>query len=164
MYNTLPYKIARGLGWFSIALGAIEVFAPRAVTSSLGMGENDGLTRGFGLREIGAGLGILTQKDPTPWMWARVAGDALDLMALLFAQTPNNPRRGTAGAAFLSVAGITLLDFLCAESLQNHVAYRRQPRRDYSDRSGFPLSAEEMRGAAKVRSLAAVRTQKLAGT
>ena len=40
------------------------------------------LTRACGLREIGTGIGILTSKDPSPWLWARVAGDALDIAAV----------------------------------------------------------------------------------
>ena len=37
------------------------------------------LTRACGLREIGTGIGILTSKDPSPWIWGRVVGDALDV-------------------------------------------------------------------------------------
>jgi hypothetical protein len=148
MYNTMSYKLARGLGWFSIGLGAAELLAPGAINRSLGMREYNTLVRGFGLREIGAGLGILTMKRPTPWVWARVAGDALDLTALLLALGPNNPRRGSATTAFLSVAGITLVDILCARALEQQEDYRRQPRRDYSDRSGFKKPAGQMRGAA----------------
>ena len=150
MYNTMSYKIARGLGWFSIGLGVAELIAPGALSRSLGMREHNALVRGFGLREIGAGLGILSMKDPTPWVWARVAGDALDLASLLVSLGPNNPRRGSATAAFLSVAGITLADILTARSLEQHAEYRRQPRRDYSDRSGFKRAPDQMRGAAKL--------------
>ena len=149
MYNTMSYKLARGLGWFSIGLGAAELLAPGAINRSLGMREYNGLVRGFGLREIGAGLGILTMKHPTPWVWARVAGDALDLAALLLALGPGNPRRGSATTAFLSVAGITLVDILCARALERQDDYRRMPRRDYSGRSGFKKPAEQMRGAAR---------------
>ena len=45
--------------------------------------ERDGLvhfegstTLGDHVREIGTGIGILTSKDPSPWLWGRVAGDA----------------------------------------------------------------------------------------
>ena len=148
MYNTMSYKLARGLGWFSVGLGAAELLAPGAINRSLGMREYNTLVRGFGLREIGAGLGILTMKHPTPWVWARVAGDALDLTALLLALGPNNPRRGSATAAFLSVAAITAVDILCARALERQQAYRRMPRQNYSGRSGFKKPAEQMRGAA----------------
>ena len=148
MQNTLPYKLARGLGWFSIGLGVAELLAPGALNRSLGMREHNSLVRGFGLREIGAGVGILTAKHPTPWVWSRVAGDVLDMTALLLALGPGNPRRGSATAAFMSVVGVTLLDIFCARSLERQIEYRRMPRRDYSGRSGFQRTPEQMRGVA----------------
>lgn len=149
MYNTTSYKLARGLGWFSIALGAAELLMPGALNRSLGMREHDTLVRGFGLREIAAGVGILASKDPTPWVWSRVAGDGLDLLSLVTALDSDNPRRGSATAAFLSVAAVTALDIFCARSLGSQRAYRQLPRRDYSDRSGFRNGADQMRGAAR---------------
>ncbi len=50
MYNTVSYKVARGLGWFSIGLGLAELIAPGALNRSLGMREHNALVRGFGLR------------------------------------------------------------------------------------------------------------------
>jgi hypothetical protein len=149
MYNTVSYKVARGLGWFSIGLGVAELLAPGAINRSLGMREYNTMVRGFGLREIAAGLGILTLKNPTPWVWARVAGDALDATALLLSLGPDNPRRGSAATALVSVLGVTLIDILTARSLEQHAEYRQQPRRDYSDRSGFRRAPEQMRGGGK---------------
>jgi hypothetical protein len=148
MYNTTSYKLARGLGWFSVALGAAELLMPGALNRSLGMREHNTLVRGFGLREIAAGLGILLARDPTPWVWSRVAGDALDLASLASSLDSDNPRRGSAVAAFLSVAAVTAMDVFCARSLGTQIAYRELPRRDYSDRSGFRNGADQMRGAA----------------
>jgi hypothetical protein len=148
MYNTVSYKVARGLGWLSIGLGLAELIAPGAINRSLGMREHNTLVRGYGLREIAAGLGILNLKHPTPWVWARVVGDGLDLVSLLLSLGPNNPRRGSARAAFISLAAITAVDVLTARSLEQHEEYRQRPRRDYSDRSGFKSSPDEMRGAA----------------
>lgn len=113
------------------------------------MREHNALVRGFGLREIGAELGILNLKHPTPWVWARVAGDALDLASLLMSLGPNNRCRGSTAAAFLSVAAITVVDILTARSLKQQGEYRRHPRRDYRDRSGFKRSPDQMRGAAQ---------------
>jgi hypothetical protein len=141
MYNTPAYKLARGLGWFSIALGAAELLAPGALNRSLGMREHNTLVRGFGLRELAAGLGILTMRDPTPWVWSRVVGDVLDITALLSGLGRDNPRRGSAVAALFSVALVTAADVICARSLSSRLAYREAPRRDYSRRSGFPQRA-----------------------
>jgi hypothetical protein len=145
MQNTPAYKLARGLGWFSLALGAAEIAAPGMISRTLGMRERNGLVRLFGLRELGAGAGILLQSNPTPWMWARVAGDTLDLAALLLGLDRRNPRRGSATAAFVSVAAISLVDYLCARDLSAQVENRRIPRRDYSERSGITQKPTHLR-------------------
>jgi len=148
-------RLAQGLAWFSIALGAVELLAPRSVTRSLGMHGQETLVRAYGLREITKGVGILMADDPAPWVWARVAGDALDLGTLASAYGDDNPQRENVGMALLNVAGVTALDVYCAQLLSGRQSKARRsrrsqrPMRDYSDRSGFPRPAEEMRGAAR---------------
>ena len=61
-------QLARGLGWFSIGLGVMEVVAPRRVARLLGVGEHRVLMRLLGLREIASGIGILTQQKPVGWV------------------------------------------------------------------------------------------------
>jgi hypothetical protein len=133
-------KLAQGLGWFSIGLGLAEVLAPRALAGALGMRRNTGLIQSFGLREMANGLAILSSRNPAPWVWGRVAGDALDLATLAPALTDRNPKQGNAALATAAVVGVTVLDILCAEALSQDGAdhHRRARRIDYSDRSGFP--------------------------
>lgn len=149
MYNTPAYHVARGLGWFSLALGAAELLTSRGLSRSLGARNYDAPIRIFGIREIVTGIGILTQKNPSPWVWARFAGDLLDMGTLLSVLGRGNPRRGTAMTAFFSVAAVTALDYLCAHSLSEKMQYQRLPRRDYSSRSGFAKSPKKMRGVAR---------------
>ena len=75
------------------------------------------LLRLFGLREIAAGVGLLSQDRLAPWLWARVAGDALDLAVLgsAFAGAPG--RRANVGFATGAVAGVTALDVLAGRRL-----------------------------------------------
>src|SRR5689334_22494336 len=76
-------KVARGLGWFSIGLGLIELFMPRTVARICGgQGRHTAIIRLYGLREIAAGLMIVSSRKPAAGMWSRVAGDALDLATL----------------------------------------------------------------------------------
>ncbi len=103
-------RIAEFLGWFSIGLGVAEVLAPGVVAGAAGMKKKNGVLRLFGLREIAAGVGILTQRRPGPWLWARVAGDALDLAALGTGFASRNSARGRLAAATAAVAGVTALD------------------------------------------------------
>ena len=138
--------LARGLGWFSIALGAAEVLAPGSLARALGMGDKEGVFRAYGLREIATGIAILSADDPTPWVWARVAGDALDMATLSAGLDADNPRKGNVQLALAAVAGVTALDVICGRKLSGDgIAV---VTREYFDRSGLPRPPEEMRGAA----------------
>jgi hypothetical protein len=142
--------LAQGLGWFSIGLGAAELMAPQQLARFLGMEEHTQLIRAYGAREIATGIGILSQEDPTPWMWGRVGGDALDLGTLALGLERDNPQRGNVGLAIAAVAGVMALDIVCAQRLS---AERRDrsaaPIADYSDRRGLPQPPDAMRGVAR---------------
>jgi hypothetical protein len=109
------------LGYFSVGLGLAELLIPRAVQRFVGVAEPRGgtaaLTQAFGARELGAGIAILTSRDPAPAVWARVAGDALDIAAL--GVTLANGRNGRARTLFAlgNVLAITALDVLTARRL-----------------------------------------------
>jgi hypothetical protein len=64
--------LIRGLGWFSLALGAAEVVAPEAVGKLVGLRtvRDPAVIRMLGLREMAAGLGILNSSRPTPCLAA----------------------------------------------------------------------------------------------
>lgn len=141
--------LAQGLGWFSVGLGLAELLAPRTLGRWLGLEEHAGLIRAYGARELAAGIGILAREDPTPWLWTRVAGDALDLATLATRIGDDNPQRGNVGIALAAVAGVTALDVMCAQALAAGRSKPLAPIRDYSGRRGFPRPPEEMRGAAR---------------
>jgi hypothetical protein len=152
--NVQGSSLARGLGWFSVALGAVELLAPRAVARATGIRMSPALMRLYGLREIACGIGILASRDPSPFLAARLGGDALDLITV--AGAPHSALRGARRrriGAIVNVASVTALDAKATAAL---AADRNQRRHEagerfsalYSDRSGFPRSPEEMRGAA----------------
>jgi len=110
--------LARGLGWFSLGLGLAEVMAPQSVAKLIGArGDHRGLLRALGMREIASGVGILTQRRPTGWLWSRVGGDAMDLALLGAALSSGKARRNRVAAAAAAVAGVTVLDMLCSQQL-----------------------------------------------
>lgn len=140
--------LARGLGWFSIGLGLAEIVAGRSIARSLGMEDRTNLIRAYGVREIATGVALLAQDDPTPWVWGRVGGDALDLATLATGLDDDNPRRDNVLLAMGTVAAVTAVDIACAVALHageevGTLTY------DYSDRSGLPRPADQMRGEAR---------------
>jgi len=111
-------KLARFLGWFSLSLGLVELIVPARLTKFLGTRNRTGLVRSaYGLREVAAGVGLLTQRNKAPWIWARVGGDALDLATLGLVMRDVNARKLNVLIALASVAGITALDLLAGQRL-----------------------------------------------
>lgn len=111
-------KAAKALGWASFAIGLTEIFAVRPVERLLGIGDHRGLLTSFGLRECAAGAALLTAGDEpnaqmAGGMWARVAGDAVDL-AMLGAAAKRTDNPGGLAVATAMVLGITALDVMYA--------------------------------------------------
>ncbi len=112
------HRLARFLGWFSVGLGLTELFASHALDQFLGTDHREKTLRFFGLRELAAGVGILSRPAPGPlWVWARVAGDALDLGALGVALDSKETNRQNVAIATVAVVGVTALDVYCAMRL-----------------------------------------------
>lgn len=139
--------VARALGWFSMALGMAELVMPRRVSRLSGMGgDGSGLLRAYGAREAVTGAALLMADNPTPWLWARVAGDALDVATV--AARGLRRQRKTTLFALGALAGVALVDVMAAKASQKAQQRQQARRYDYSDRSGFPRPAGQMRGAA----------------
>lgn len=147
--RTSADALAQGLGWFSLALGAAELAAPAFLARTLARPDDAPLFRAHGLREMATGIGILAAREnPAPWLWARLAGDLLDLATLARGLRRDNPHRMCAGAAMAAVGGIAMLDLACARRL-GEAARGSYIAPDYRDRSGFPRPAADMRGIAR---------------
>jgi hypothetical protein len=146
---TPPDRVARGLGWFSLALGAAELIAPGRLAKALGLEGKETLLRAYGGREIGAGIWALSD-TPAPAIWARVAGDVVDLGTLVAGlKGSDETQKRNNFIALAAVAGVTLVDFVTALSLTAEQSERKgETGRDYSDRSGFPGGVAKARGAA----------------
>lgn len=71
--------MARGLVWFSLALGLAELVAPGTIKRNVGTPGPKGVLQAYGAREIAGGLAILASARPVSMVWGRVAGDLLDL-------------------------------------------------------------------------------------
>lgn len=130
-------RLARVLGWFSIGLGLTEFAAPRTVARLIGLDErrNGGgdvarTLRMFGMREIAAGLGIFSKRQPVGWLWARVAGDVMDLSFLGGALRRASAEPARLAAAAVTVAGVTALDVVCSQRLSARRAITNETEAD----------------------------------
>src|SRR5438874_6792718 len=113
-------RLTNFLGWFSIGLGVTELIAPGALGNLIGVRSRPKtrtVMRLYGLREIAAGIGILTQPRPAGWLWARVAGDGADLSSLAAALRSRRNDKGRVSFAMASVIGVTAADVYCAQQL-----------------------------------------------
>ena len=111
--------LAKGLGLFSIGLGLAEIAAPQSVAQLVGIEDgarNRAVIRGYGARELVNGLAILSQPDAR-WLWARVAGDVVDLSSLVSAlqREGSDVRKVAFGLA--SVAAVMVADIVAARRL-----------------------------------------------
>ena len=125
-YGSTEIALARGLGLLSIGLGLIDTFGRRSVARKTGL-PNEPLIALYGLREIVSGIGLVVARDPMPWVWARVGGDALDLGTLATGVSPRNPERQGALVGLLMVAALTAVDVALAARL--HAAAEEQASR-----------------------------------
>ncbi|HEX2035143.1 MAG TPA: SRPBCC family protein [Chloroflexota bacterium] len=146
--------LVRALGWFSIGLGLAQVAAPSAFAQLIGL-RGDGraklLTRLVGVREMTAGVGLLTQRRSAGWLWARVGGDVMDLALLGSAFGSRGVDRGRLAAAAAGVAGVMLPDLSGAVRLS-----RPSRARDRRAGAGSEGRAERRERAAGVSVAATV--------
>jgi hypothetical protein len=132
--------LARQIGYFSVGLGVAELAAAGRIATYLGIPERTTILRLHGARELGKGVGILSQRRPSPaWLWARVAGDVLDLATLAPGLRRGNRRRTRVLGAVAFVLGATVLDVVCARQLAGG-RVRRDSTPD-RDRYGRPEDA-----------------------
>jgi uncharacterized membrane protein len=126
-------KLAQGLGWFSIGLGVAQIVAPRGMSRLIGLRDADGnrsVMRAVGMREIAAGIGLLSDPKPTGFAVSRVAGDVMDLAMLINAMSTPGNDRGRTALATAAVVGVGLLDVLASEELAATVPKVGHPARD----------------------------------
>jgi hypothetical protein len=135
---------AQALAWFSIALGAAQLLAPRQVARAAGVPDNALAMRGCGVREIATGVALLSSERSTTWMWARVAGDVLD--ATLLTRALRSRGRVATKVALCAVGALALADLMLARRLGRPAPIAPM---DYKHRSGFPMATQQMRGIAR---------------
>lgn len=111
--HSAPDPIGRGLGWFSVALGAAELIFPKTLSRWIGANPDGAapvIMRLVGIRELAVGASVLLQpRRPLP-LWARVAGDAVDLALVGLAATGERSSPARLAITATAIAGVTALD------------------------------------------------------
>ncbi len=111
-------QLAKPLGWFSLALGAAELLAPRKIAAAHGAPEGTKVVRAFGAREIAAGAAVLARPNRAWPFLLRAGGDLLDVGAAgLATRKAQGSKRKMALASLATVAGFFVLDALVARSI-----------------------------------------------
>src|SRR5436305_2291148 len=142
-------RLAKNLGYFSIALGMVELMAPRALCNAIGLRGMEPVIRAYGARELATGVAILASHNPEPWIWARVAGDIADIATVATGLQQDNSKKDNNLLALAALVGVTALDVACASALGTEKGNRKTAITDYSGRSGFPQGLQAARGAAR---------------
>ena len=109
--------LAKTLGWFSVGLGVAEIAMPRRVGTLIGSKNSENLLRSMGAREIANGLAILKQPHTSRWLWARLGGDAVDLVLIGNALRSQRARKRHLLAVAAVLGGVTALDVICSQRL-----------------------------------------------
>src|SRR3954447_21889573 len=118
-------KLAKTLGYFSIALGATELLAPRALCRAIGLNGLEPVVRAYGAREIATGVAILASHDPAPWIWARVAGDMADIATAASGIRSDGGQKRNAVLTLAALTAVTAVDVMCASGLDAEKGSRK---------------------------------------
>lgn len=110
-------RLSTGLALFSLALGAAELIAPRALSSAIGLKTRARTLRTLGVREIASGIAMLARPRSSLGPTARVAGDVLDLVVLGASRRKRFARGSKLTLAILAVAAVAALDLLASQRL-----------------------------------------------
>jgi hypothetical protein len=108
-------RLSWALGWTSLGIGLTELSFAEDLSRVLGVSRRRaGLFRVLGLRELASGWALLRQPHRPEWVWARVAGDVMDLALLAVTFRKPQAHRFWRGTLTAVVAGATLVDLLSA--------------------------------------------------
>lgn len=111
---------SRALGFFSLGLGLLQVAAPGRLARLIGVRDDRHVRNALtavGVRELVSGIGLLSRPSSASWLWARLAGDAVDLALLGSASSKSSNNAARLVAAGAAVLGVAAVDALSAAHL-----------------------------------------------
>ena len=117
MESPVDRTMSKGLAWFSLGLGAAELFAPNALSRVIGLKPNPGLMRALGMREIASGVAMLARPQSPRGPSARMAGDIMDLAVLGTAPRRRRGRNAGLTIAIAAIVAVAAVDLLASQRL-----------------------------------------------
>ena len=112
------HKLARGIGWLSVAVGLQLVVAPRSGTRGFGMGDRPTLGRVMGVRDLVVGAGLLRGEETRAWLIARGINDALDAALILGGAASGAFPRNRAPVGIAVATSLSVVSLLLARRLK----------------------------------------------
>lgn len=135
----MAQQAARRLGLLSLGLGAVQLVAPERVSRLAGVDDSAvarAAVRLVGVRELVQAAGLLRGRRPAEWIWARFAGDVVDISALVWAlNTRHGGRRLRAAFVSGAVVGIAAVDLLAAARVVRSRAAAERGKSRYLEHS-----------------------------
>jgi hypothetical protein len=107
--------LSMNIGMTAVGLGLWGALFPHHVKRTLGVQAPAPVVQAlFGARELWSGFTLAGDPTKSGVLWARVAGDVFDILALKALDRSRNPMRGNARAALGLVLAVTALDVIAA--------------------------------------------------
>lgn len=105
-------RLTTALAWFSIGLGLVQLLVPGTVAKVSGLPAGPAIMRVLGARDMALAVGLINSRNAAIWQWAKVAGDAMDLVALGIAARTSPARKRRLAKTALLLAGMAALDVI----------------------------------------------------
>jgi hypothetical protein len=116
----LSPTMSMNIGVTAVGLGIWGTLFPGHVKKTLGIRSPEPVVQAvFGARELWTGFTLAGDPTKSDMLWARVAGDVFDILALKALDNRHNPKRGAARAALGFVLVVTALDVITAARMSN---------------------------------------------
>lgn len=112
--------MSMNIGATAVGLGLWGALLPNHVKKTLGIRAPAPVVQAvFGARELVTGFTLAGDPTKSEMLWARVAGDVFDIVALKALDNRRNPQRDTVRAALGFVLFVTALDAITAARMSN---------------------------------------------
>ena len=113
-----PQRLATGVGWVSLGMGAAMTLDPHRSAGILGWADREGLARLIGGVDLILGAGLLRGRRRARWMLARALLNAVVGLIYVRVLAEGHPRRGRPAAGAGLMAALTALDYSLSRRLR----------------------------------------------